>query len=129
HHWPAGAAPRVRMGLHTGQPRRTVEGYAGMDLHRGARICHAAHGGQALLSHATAALVETDLPDGVSLRDAGSHRLKDLAHPEHLFDLVVPGLPADFPPLRTLDAHPNNLPAQLTPLIGREPQLAAARRL
>ncbi|MGH2546844.1 MAG: adenylate/guanylate cyclase domain-containing protein, partial [Actinomycetota bacterium] len=104
HRWPAGAAPRVRMGVHTGEGVRGGEDYVGIDVNRAARIADAAHGDQVILSAATRALVERDLPEGASLRDLGEHRLKDLAHPEHLNDLVIEGLPADFPPPRSLDA-------------------------
>ncbi len=123
HPWPAGATVQVRMGLHTGEPQRSAEGYVGLDVHRAARIMSAGHGGQVLLSHTTRDLVEHDLPDGVSLRDRGVHRLKDLLHPSHLFELVISGLPADFPPLRTLDTH-HHLPLQPTSLIGREREVA-----
>ena len=125
HPWPEGAAVRVRMGLHTGEPTLTSEGYVGLDVHRTARIMSAGHGGQVLLSQATCNLVEQDLPDDVSLRDLGEYRLKDLGRPRHLFQLDIPGLPADFPRLRTLDTYPNNLPVQLTPFIGREQELTA----
>src|SRR5207248_2366181 len=117
HPWPAGAAVRVRMGLHTGEPARTATGYVGLDMHRAARIMAAGHGGQILLSQATAALARDLLPEGVSLQDLGEHRLKDLPHPEWLFQLVVPGLGSDFPSLRSLDEFPNNLPLQLTPFV------------
>src|SRR6266700_1402398 len=124
HPWPEGATVLVRMGLHTGEPQRSAEGYVGLDVHRAARIMSAGHGGQVLLSQTTRDLVEHDLPDGVSLRDLGAHRLKDLPHPSHLFELVISGFPADFPPLRTLDTHHNHLPLQPTSLIEREPELA-----
>ena len=81
HPCPDGTAVRVRMGLHTGEARVAEAGYVGMDVHRAARICAAAHGGQILLSDTIAALVTKDLPDGVSLRDLGEYRLKDLVHP------------------------------------------------
>ena len=110
HPWPDGAPVHVRIGLHTGEPQRSVEGYVGLDVHRAARIMSAGHGGQVLLSQTTRDLVEHDLPDGVSLRDLGAHRLKDLLHPSHLFALVISDLPADFPHLETLDIHPNHLP-------------------
>jgi len=129
HPWPEGAAVRVRMGLHTGEPTLTHEGYVGLDVHRAVRIMSAGHGGQVLLSQATANLVEQDLPDDVTLRDLGEHHLKDLARPKHLFQLVISGLPDDFPPLKTLDTHPNNLPVQLTPFIGREQELEAILQL
>jgi predicted ATPase/class 3 adenylate cyclase len=123
HPWPDGSIVHVRMGLHTGEPQRSAEGYVGLDVHRAARIMSAGHGGQVLLSQTTRDLVEHDLPDGVSLRDLGAHRLKDLRHPSHLFELVISGLPADFPPLKTLDTHHNNLPIQPTSLIGREQEV------
>jgi predicted ATPase/class 3 adenylate cyclase len=125
-----GAAVRVRAGLHTGEAVLAGEaGYVGMDVHRAARICAAGHGGQILLSRATCELVEHDLPPGVGLRDLGEHRLKDLARPHHLFQALGPGLPAEFPPLRTLEALPNNLPRQLTSFIGREQEMAELKRL
>ncbi len=129
HSWPEGVTVRVRMGLHTGEPLLSAEGYVGLDVHRAARIMSAGHGGQVLLSQTTCDLVEHDLPDGVSLRDLGAHRLKDLQHPSHLFQLVISGLPADFPPLKTLDSHPNNLPIQPTSLIGREKEVTSVQHL
>jgi predicted ATPase/class 3 adenylate cyclase/DNA-binding CsgD family transcriptional regulator len=129
HPWPEGVAVRVRMGLHTGEPTLTSEGYVGLDVHRAARIMSAGHGGQVLLSQTTANLVEQDLPDDVTLRDLGEYHLKDLARPKHLFQLVISGLSADFPPLKTLDIYPHNLPVQLTPFIGREQELAAVQKL
>ena len=129
HAWPGGEAVRVRMGLHTGEPSRVVEGYVGLDVHYGARVMSAAHGGQVLLSQTTRDLVEHDLPEGVSLRDLEEHHLKDLEQAVHLYQVVIAGLPADFPPLRTHDRRSSNLPAQLTPLIGRERDVAAVVRL
>jgi predicted ATPase/serine/threonine protein kinase/DNA-binding CsgD family transcriptional regulator len=129
HPWPEDVVVRVRIGLHTGEPILTQEGYVGLDVHRAARIMSAGHGGQVLLSQATANLVEQDLPEDVTLRDLGEYRLKDLARPWHLFQLVISGLPADFPLLKTLDTYPNNLPVQLTPFIGREQELAAVLKL
>src|SRR6266487_2804995 len=125
HAWPEGIEVGVRMGLHTGEPSPTAEGYVGVDVHHAARIMSAGHGGQVLLSRATRELVEHTLPDGVALRDMGKHRLKDLQRPSHLFQLVIAGLPSDFPPLNTLNTRPNNLPFQPTPFIGREMQVAA----
>ena len=127
HDWPAPLL--VRMGLHTGEAVLSGGDYLGIDVNRAARIAAAAHGGQVLLSGATRGLVEHDLPGGVGLRDLGEHRLKDIAHPEHLHDLVIDGLPADFPPPRTLEARPNNLPVQLTSFVGREEEIAEVRRL
>src|SRR3989440_4513779 len=127
--WPEGIAVRVRMGLHTGEPHLAADGYMGLDVHRAARIMNAGHGGQILLSQTTRDLVEHELPEGASLRDLGAHRLKDLEHPSHLYQLVVEGLPAGFPPLKTLDTHAHNLPIQLTSLIGREQEIAAVCHL
>ena len=129
HAWPDGASVRVRIGLHTGEPMLTADGYIGMDVHHAARIMSAAHGGQVLLSPTTRQLVEQHLPAGTSLQDLGEHRLKDLQRPSHLFQLSLKDLPTNFPPLKTLDTHPNNLPIQPTPFIGREKEVAAVSRL
>jgi class 3 adenylate cyclase len=129
HGWPQGVVVRVRMGLHTGEPTLSSEGYTGLDVHHAARLMSAGHGGQVLLSQTTRDLVEQDLPAGVSLRDLGAHRLKDLQQKSHLYQLVIADLPADFSSLRTLDIHPNNLPVQLTPFIGREQELTAVGQL
>jgi predicted ATPase/class 3 adenylate cyclase/DNA-binding CsgD family transcriptional regulator len=129
HPWPEDAAVRVRMGLHTGEPTLTPEGYVGLDVHRAARIMSAGYGGQVLLSQTTCNLVEHDLPEDESLRDLGEYRLKDLGRPRRLFQLVISDLLADFPRLRTLDTSPNNLPVQLTPFLGREQELTAVQQL
>ena len=128
HAWPQGHALLARMGLHTGQPLAHADSYVGLDVHRAARICAAAHGGQILISDATRIILEQARPEGVSLKDLGEHRLKHLLRPERLFQVLHPDLPEAFPPLRTLDAHPNNLPPQPTPFIGRESELEATRR-
>jgi predicted ATPase/class 3 adenylate cyclase/DNA-binding CsgD family transcriptional regulator len=120
---------RVRIGLHTGQPMLTPNGYVGLDVHRAARLCAAGHGGQVLLSQSTRDLVEHEPPPGISMRDLGVHRLKDLRRPEHVYQAVIADLPADFPPLQSLEIRPNNLPAQLTNFIGREQELGELRRL
>ena len=104
---------RVRMGLHTGEPIVTDEGYVGIDVHHGARVMGAGHGGQVLLSQATRDLVLTSF----ELRDLGEHRLKDLTAPQRLYQLGD----GDFPPLKTL--HQTNLPVTITPLLGREREL------
>jgi predicted ATPase/class 3 adenylate cyclase len=129
HFWQDAVAVRVRMGLHTGEPARVAEGYVGLDVHYAARIMNAAHGGQVLLSRTTSDLVERDLPEGVSLRDLGEHHLKDLERPIHLSQLVVAGLPADFPPLKTPNSRSDSLPVQPTPLIGRELEVATIKQL
>jgi predicted ATPase len=101
-----------------------------MEVHQTARICSAGHGGQLLLSDHTAALVGDALEaDGLTLSDLGEHRLKDIAAPQRLYQVVIPELPADFPPLRTLATRPNNLPTPLTPFIGRAHEVAAVRDL
>ena len=125
HAWPEDAHVQVRMGLHTGAPQRVGDHYVGLDVHRAARIAAAGHGGQILLSASAAELVRTDLPNGISLRDLGAHRLKDLQHAEHVYQATLPDLPTDFPPLKALDARPHNLPVQATPLLGRERDVAA----
>jgi class 3 adenylate cyclase len=124
HDWPPGRPLRVRMGLHTGEGVLGGDNYVGLDVNRAARIAAAGHGGQVLVSDATRGLVAHALPEGVSFRDLGAHRLKDLAQPERLHNLVVEGLRADFPPPRTLDARRDNLPRQLTSLVGREEEIA-----
>ena len=129
HDWSPGAPVRVRMGLHTGDGTLGGDDYVGIDVHRAARIAGAAHGGQILLSDSIRALAEHALPEGASLRDLGQHRLKDIALPERLHELVIEGLPSDFPAPRTLDARPNNLPVQLTSFVGREQEIAEVRRL
>jgi predicted ATPase/class 3 adenylate cyclase len=127
--WPEGVAVRVRMGLHTGEGVVRDGTYVGIDVHRAARIAAAANGGQVLLSDSTRTLAEQNLPDGVTLRDLGRHRLKDLAQPERICETVIEGLPSQFPPLRSLDASPNNLPTQMTSFVGREREVAEALRL
>ncbi|HKX14885.1 MAG TPA: adenylate/guanylate cyclase domain-containing protein [Propionibacteriaceae bacterium] len=122
------ATVRVRMGLHTGQGHLAGGDYVGIDVNRAARIAAAGHGGQILVSDATRALVEPDLPATLALRDLGLHRLKDLVHPERLYQLSVEGLSPKFPPLRSLEARPNNLPPQLTRFIGRQRQIAEIKR-
>jgi class 3 adenylate cyclase len=101
HRWTAGGRVRVRMGLHTGEPVVGAEGYVGIDVVRASRICAAGHGGQVLLSTATADLIGGDLPSGVRERDLGRHRLKGLDRPEGIHQLEVPGLPSSFAPLKT----------------------------
>ena len=127
--WPADAPVRIRIGMHTGDGVLSGGSYVGLDVHRAARIAGAGHGGQVLLSASTRALAEGSLPDGVTLREMGEHRLKDLSRPERIWDLVVAGLPSDFPPLKTLNAVPNNLPTQLTSFLGRRQEISEASQL
>ena len=105
HRWPEDAEVRVRMGLHTGEPRVGPERYVGIGVHRAARIGAAGHGGQVLLSWTTKGLAEEDLPEGVSIRDLGERRLKDIEQPQHLYQLVIEGLESEFGPLKTLDVE------------------------
>ncbi|MGH9283706.1 MAG: adenylate/guanylate cyclase domain-containing protein, partial [Acidimicrobiales bacterium] len=129
HDWSPGRPLKVRMGVHTGEGSLGGDDYVGIDVHRAARIADAAHGGQVIVSDATRALVRHALPAGASLRDLGVHHLRGLVDPERLHQLVVDGLAADFPPPRTLDARPNNLPLQLTSFVGREEEIAEVERL
>ena len=131
--FPHGATVRVRMGMHTGEgtPASKAAGadYVGIDVHRAARIAAVAHGGQVLVSGATALLAAPDLGEGIALRDLGEHRLKDLAQPERIYQLVIDGCPSEFPPLRSIDRVPNNLPTQVSTFIGREKEIAEGLRL
>jgi len=120
---------RVRMSLHTGAARERDNDYFGQPVNRVARIESLAHGGQVVMSRATAELVRDVLPEGVWIEDKGSHRLKDLSRPEEIFQVNHPELPVNFPPLKSMDVLPNNLPAQTTPMIGRESELESIRGL
>jgi predicted ATPase/class 3 adenylate cyclase len=121
---------KVRMGIHTGEAEIQEDGdYLGyLTLTRVQRVMSAAHGGQILLSNATAELARNELPESVSLRDMRQHRLKGLSQPERLWQVIAPGLQGDFPPLETLTDIPNNLPLQLTSFIGREQEVKAIER-
>ncbi|MEP6697746.1 MAG: tetratricopeptide repeat protein [Pseudonocardiales bacterium] len=126
--WPGGDPVWVRMGLHTGEPTRHEEGYIGLDLNRAARIAATAHGGQIVISAATGQLIATALPPDHSLIDLGSHRLKDIDELQRIFQVAAPGLPAQFPPLKSLGAR-SNLPTAPTALLGRETELRQLRDL
>jgi predicted ATPase/class 3 adenylate cyclase len=117
---------RVRIALHTGSAGAYNGDYTGFTLSRVARILAAGHGDQILLSRVTEELVNDQLPAGVTLRDLGAHQLKDLSRPEYIFQTLAPDLPDRFPPLKTLERRASNLPAQMTPLIGRVQEAAAA---
>src|SRR5262245_59550832 len=119
----------VRAALHTGEADLRDGDYYGPAVNRCARLRAVAHGGQTLLSRATRELVVDALPPGVALRDLGEQRLQDLQRPEPVYQLAHPELAADFPPLRSLDALPHNLPVQLTSFVGREQELAAVAAL
>ena len=122
---------RVRMGIHTGITQLTAEheytGYAVLALSH--RVMSAGHGGQILLSGATRELVRDTLPPECEILDLGERRLKDMVRPEHLYQVNTAGLPSVFPPLKTLDSFPNNLPIQLTNFIGREKEIARVKQL
>jgi class 3 adenylate cyclase len=131
HSWPGGEHVRVRMGVHTGEAEQTVVGPVGLDVHRAARIAAVAYGGQVLLSETAAALVRDALPQAAALTDLGVHRLRDLGRPERVFQLTAPGLQAEFPPLRSLSSTtmPDNPPAELPALTGRDGELREVRSL
>ena len=124
HVWDTRTPIKVRMAIHTGEAVERNKDYYGPALNRVARLESIGYGGQTLLSLVTAELVRDMLPEDISLRDMGEHRLKDLTRPEGVYQLEHPELPDEFPPLKSLDKHPNNLPIQPTPLIGRETLLA-----
>ena len=119
------APVKVRMGIHTGkaefQGRGEYQGY--LTLSHVQRLMSAAHGGQVLISQKTWELIRNQLPDGVSLRDMGERRLKDMIHSERIYQFIIESLPSDFPPIKTLDVFQHNLPAQMTSFIGREREI------
>jgi predicted ATPase/class 3 adenylate cyclase len=127
--WPGGRELRVRIGVHSGEVSERGGKYVGVAVHRAARIAAAAHGGQVLASETARALCADEDVPAISLRDLGLHRLKDLTEAQHLYQARVDGLPSTFPPPRTLENRPTNLPSQPTPLIGREPELAELSEL
>jgi len=117
--WDVPGGLKVRMGLHTGDAVARDGDYYGPAINRAARVMSSAHGGQVVVSHATEEILRDALPDDIALVDLGEHRLPDLARPERIFQVVAAGLTREFPPLRSLDAIPGNLPTQMTSLIGR----------
>ncbi|HEX7950192.1 MAG TPA: adenylate/guanylate cyclase domain-containing protein [Candidatus Limnocylindrales bacterium] len=127
--WPQDGTIRVRIGLHSGEAELAGESLVGLDINRAARIAAVGHGGQILLSEATRALAQGHLPDDIRLKDLGAYRLKDLLGPEHVVQVDADALPSEFPPLRTPDARPNNLPTQLTTFVGRTAEIDEAARL
>lgn len=128
-HWPVESSLRVRIALNTGEADLHDGDYYGPAVNRCARIRGVAHGGQTLLSMTTTSLVQDSLPQGASLRDLGEYNLRDLQRPERLFQLVVEGLPADFPPLRADEGLHTNLPSVLSSFIGRGDEIAEVKRL
>jgi predicted ATPase/class 3 adenylate cyclase len=131
--FPHGATVRVRMGMNTGEGRPATADagadYVGIDVNRAARVAAAGHGGQVLLTAATAMLARPELENGVSLRDLGEFRLKDLPRPERIYQLVIDGCPTEFPPVRSLDQTPTFLPEQLSTFVGRDREIAEGQRL
>ncbi|MGC1380677.1 MAG: adenylate/guanylate cyclase domain-containing protein [Candidatus Baltobacteraceae bacterium] len=127
--WSAVGGLAVRMALHTGTTDERDGDYFGPTVNRVARLMSVAHGGQVVVSGATALLLRGMLPEQAELRDLGEHRLKDLVEPERVWQLFAPGLLESFPPLQSLDSLPNNLPHQIAPLIGRDDVLAEVERL
>ena len=122
--WPVDQPLRVRMALHSTEAEPQDDGYGGGGLNRMGRLLAVCHGGQTLLTQASEQLVRDHLPAGASLLDLGQHQFRDLTLPDRIFQLVLPGLPVEFPPLKSLAAIPNNLPAQVTSFVGRERELA-----
>ncbi|MFQ5966732.1 MAG: adenylate/guanylate cyclase domain-containing protein [Acidimicrobiia bacterium] len=125
--WEETGPLRVRVGIHTGEAQTRADDYFGPTVNRAARIMSAAHGGQVILSGSTRELMDDDA--ATNLRDMGQHRLKDLAGPEQLFQVIEAGLPDTFPPLVTLDLRPNNLPTLASVFLGRDDELAQLRAL
>jgi predicted ATPase/class 3 adenylate cyclase len=127
--WPHGELVRVRIGMHTGEGTPGGGDYIGIDVNRAARIAAAGHGGQILLSDATRGLVERTLPEGVTVRSLGRHRLKDIEGSQRLHDLVIEGLPAEFPEIRTLSGGPTNMAPERTSFVGRSEDLSRIAEL
>ncbi len=121
--WPTRGEFRVRIGIHTGEGTLGARDYVGVDVHRAARISAAGHGGQILVSAETFALVGRRLSGGVSMRDLGEHRLKDLPQAEHLYQIMISGLDDDFPALKSESKRPHNLPVTLNTFVGRSQEL------
>ncbi|HEU4319235.1 MAG TPA: adenylate/guanylate cyclase domain-containing protein [Acidimicrobiia bacterium] len=126
--WPGGEAPRVRIGLHTGQGVVGAENYVGIDVNKANRVATAGHGGQLLLSRATYEIVETGLSPTLSVVSLGKYRLRGFQEPESIYQLMAAGMPAAFPPLRARRAA-SQLPAQMSDFIGREREVAAGMDL
>jgi predicted ATPase/class 3 adenylate cyclase len=127
--WEETGPLRVRMALNSGEAEERDGDYFGPTLNRVARVLVTGHGGQILLTTSTAEIVRPGLSEEISLRDLGERRLKDLSRPERIYQAVIKGLPADFPPLRSLEVLPNNLPANVTSFVGRAREMAEAKRL
>jgi class 3 adenylate cyclase len=120
---------RVRMGLHSGYAEERNGDYFGPAVNRVARLMSIGHGGQVLLSGVARELAHSELPAGVALAELGSHRLKDLTEAEQVWQATIAGLPVEFPPLKSLDTLPNNLPIQRTTFVGRDHDVAEVKKL
>jgi predicted ATPase/class 3 adenylate cyclase len=127
--WELEGSIRVRMALHTGEAAEQAGDYVGASLNHIGRLIAACHGGQIVLTRVSMELVRDQLPQEVRLTDLGIHRFRDLIHPEHIFQADIDGLPAGFPPLKSLEVHPNNFPSLLTNFIGREQEMETIRQL
>ena len=123
--WPESIELRVRIAIHTGEAELRDGDFFGPTVNRTARLRATAHGGQIVMSQAAADLVRDQLHDGIVLSDLGVHRLPDLGRPEAVFGLLHPDLPSTFPPLRSVDAFPGNLPVQMTSFVGRDREMKA----
>ncbi|MGE5137978.1 MAG: adenylate/guanylate cyclase domain-containing protein, partial [Rudaea sp.] len=126
--WQTPSPLRIRIGLYTGQADVREGDYYGTAVNRCSRLRGAAHGGQTLVSETTYGLVGDSLPRGIALADLGEYRLRDVRQPERIYELVVQGLPAEFPPLRSLETFHTNLPSLLTSFIGREREMAEVKQ-
>jgi len=126
--WGALGPLTVRMGIHSGTAEQRDGDYFGGTLNRTARIESAAHGGQILLSQTTQSLLEDERPENVAFKSLGQHRLRNLDRPEHLYQVIVPDLPGDFPPPRSLEVLPNNLPLQSSSFVGREREIEEVKQ-
>lgn len=123
HAWPTGGTVRVRIGVHTGEGRLGGDDYVGLDIHRAARVSASGHGGQILATARTRAEAGEAEAGDITFRDMGMHHFKDISEPERIFQVSAPDLDSSYPPIRSLEATPNNLPAPPSPLIGRTQEL------
>ena len=119
----------VRIGLHTGKAEYRRDDYYGSTVNRAARLMSIGHGGQILLSQATYELVKEELPQGILVEDMKSHTLKGFTQPEQVYQILIPGLLSEFPPLNSLENRPNNLPVQVTSFVGRQSEIEALSKL
>ncbi len=128
HRWPENSEVRIRMGIHTGEVKISDSGYSGIDIHRAARIMSAGFGGQVLISETTKTLIEKNLSLKVKIKYLGEYQLKDLHSPEKIYQLIMEGLPSEFPPLKSSVAPKTNLPPVALKLIGREEEIESLKK-